>query len=71
VTAAHLACLADNDDALPQLLVRRVPAHSLKVAWKEDDVLKNRDFDYSKRFLPNQLAGVDEIACFDEDEKPS
>jgi hypothetical protein len=46
-----------------------VPSHSLKVAWKEDDVLKNRDFDYSKRFLPNQLAGVDEIACLDEDEK--
>ena len=46
-----------------------MPSHSLKVAWKEDDVLKNRDFDYSKRFLPNQLAGVDEIACLDEDEK--
>lgn len=43
--------------------------NSLKVAWKEEDVLKNRDFDYSKRFLPNRLAGVDEIACLDEDEK--
>ncbi len=43
--------------------------NSLKVAWKEDDVLKNRDFDYSKRFLPNRLAGVDEIACLDEREK--
>jgi hypothetical protein len=42
---------------------------SLKVAWKEEDVLKNRDFDYSKRFLPNRLAGVDEIACLDEREK--
>jgi hypothetical protein len=42
---------------------------SLKAAWKEEDVLKNRDFDYSKRFLPNRLAGVDEIACLDEREK--
>jgi hypothetical protein len=43
--------------------------NSLKVAWKEGDVLKNREFDYAKRFLPNRLAGVDEIACLDEDEK--
>jgi hypothetical protein len=33
--------------------------NSLKVAWKEEDVLKNREFDYSKRFLPNRLAGVE------------
>lgn len=43
--------------------------NSLKVAWKEDDVLRNRDFDYGKRFLPNRLAGVDGIACLGEDEK--
>ena len=43
--------------------------NSLKVAWKEEDVLRNRDFDYSKRFLPNRLAGVDEISCLDRDEK--
>jgi hypothetical protein len=43
--------------------------NSLKVAWTEEDVLRNRDFDYSKRFLPNRLAGVDEIACLDEEEK--
>jgi hypothetical protein len=43
--------------------------NSLKVAWKEEDVLQNRDFDYSKRFLPNRLAGVDEIVCLDESEK--
>ena len=42
---------------------------SLKVAWKEEDVLKNRDFDYSRRFLPNRLAGVDEIGCLGETEK--
>jgi hypothetical protein len=43
--------------------------NSLKVAWKEEDVLRNRDFDYSKRFLPDRLAGVDGIACLDEVEK--
>jgi hypothetical protein len=43
--------------------------NSLKVAWTEEDVLQNRDFDYSKRFLPNRLAGVDEIACLDASEK--
>ena len=43
--------------------------NSLKVAWKEDDVLRNRDFDYSKRFLPNRLSGVDDITCLDADEK--
>jgi len=42
---------------------------SIKAAWKEEDILKNRDFDYGKRFLPNRLAGVDEIACLDEREK--
>ena len=42
---------------------------SLKVAWKEEEILKNRDFDYSKRFLPNRLSGVDEISCLNEDEK--
>ena len=42
---------------------------SLKVAWKEEEVLKNRDFDYSKRFLPNRLSGVDEITCLNQDEK--
>jgi hypothetical protein len=43
--------------------------NSLKVAWKEEDVLRDRDFDYAKRFLPNRLAGVDEIGCLDEREK--
>ncbi len=43
--------------------------NSKKVAWKEEDVLKGRKFDLSKRFLPNRLSGVDEIECLDEDEK--
>src|SRR5215216_2295411 len=43
--------------------------NSKKVAWQEDDVLNGRRFDLSKRFLPNRLSGVDEIACLDDDEK--
>jgi hypothetical protein len=44
-------------------------ANSKKVAWTEDQVLNGRAFDLSRRFLPNSLSGVDEIACLDEDEK--
>jgi hypothetical protein len=46
-----------------------VLAHSKQVAWQEDDVLRGRRFDLSKRFLPNRLSGVDEIACLTEEEK--
>ena len=42
---------------------------SLKVAWTERQVLDGKDFDYSKRFLPNRLSGVDDIRCLDEREK--
>lgn len=43
--------------------------NSLKVAWKEDDVLRGRDFDFSKHFLPNRISGVEGIQCLDADEK--
>jgi hypothetical protein len=43
--------------------------NSLKVAWTERQVLEGRDFDYSRRFLPNRLAGVDGIRCLNDDEK--
>ena len=43
--------------------------NSLKVAWTERQVLEGRDFDYSKRFLPNRLSGVDGIRCLNEGEK--
>ena len=39
---------------------------SLKVAWTERQVLDGRDFDFSRRFLPNRLAGVDDIRCLTE-----
>src|SRR5215211_6471178 len=48
---------------------QHVLENSKKVAWQEDDVLDGRRFDLSKRFLPNRLSGVDEIACLDDDEK--
>jgi len=46
-----------------------VLANSKKVAWIEDDVLRGRGFDLSKRFLPNSLSGVDGITSLNEEEK--
>ena len=43
--------------------------NSKKVSWREDDVLAGKNFDFSKRFLPNKLTGVDEIGCLNDDEK--
>jgi hypothetical protein len=43
--------------------------NSKKVAWREDDVLRDRKFDFSKRFLPNSLSGVDEIESLNPYEK--
>ena len=42
---------------------------SKRVSWLEDDVLEGKNFDFSKRFLPNRLTGVDEIGCLDDNEK--
>ncbi len=42
---------------------------SKRVSWLEDDVLADRNFDFSKRFLPNRLTGVDEIGCLNDNEK--
>ena len=43
--------------------------NSKKVSWTEDDVLAGKNFDFSKRFLPSRLTGVDEIVCLNDDEK--
>lgn len=43
--------------------------NSLKVEWTERQVLEGRDFDYSKRFLPDRLSGVDSIRCLNDREK--
>ena len=42
---------------------------SKRVSWLEDDVLADKTFDFSKRFLPNRLTGVDEIGCLNDTEK--
>ncbi len=42
---------------------------SKRVSWLEDDVLANKNFDFSKRFLPNRLSGVDDIGCLNDTEK--
>ncbi len=44
-------------------------SNSLKTAWSVDDCFQGRDFDFSKRFLPERIAGVDAIGCLSEDEK--
>ena len=43
--------------------------NSKKVAWKEDEVLAGKQFDFSKRFLPNRLSGVDDITSLNDTEK--
>ena len=42
---------------------------SLHHSWTVDDVFKGRTFDFTKRFLPERIAGVESIACLDGDEK--
>jgi len=56
--------MLSHDYSYPEIL-----KNSLKVAWTERQVLEGRDFDYSKRFLPNRLSGVDEIGCLKDREK--
>ena len=43
--------------------------NSLKGAWTIDDCFQNRDFDATRRFLPDRIAGVDDIIGLDETEK--
>ncbi len=42
---------------------------SLHHSWTVDDVFKGRTFDFTKRFLPERIAGVNSIAFLDSDEK--
>lgn len=43
---------------------------SERVAWRLDDVLReDQALDFSRRFLPEALAGVEPIGCLDEGEK--
>jgi len=43
--------------------------HSIKNAWTVDDCFQDRDFDFSKMFLPERIAGVAGIVCLNEEEK--
>jgi len=42
---------------------------SEKVNWRIEDVIGGRTFDFSKRFLPEALAGVEAIRCLSPEEK--
>jgi len=56
--------MLSHDYSYPEIL-----KNSLKVAWTEREVLEGRDFDYSRRFLPDRFAGTDGIRCLDDAEK--
>ena len=56
--------MLSHDYSYPEIL-----KNSLKVAWTEREVLEGRDFDYSKRFLPDRFTGVDGIRCLNDAEK--
>jgi hypothetical protein len=56
--------MLSHDYSYPEIL-----QNSLKVSWTEREVLEGRDFDYSKRFLPERLSGTDGIACLSERER--
>lgn len=43
--------------------------NSIKSAWTVDDCFQGRGFDFSKRFLPERLAGVEGITCLNTEEK--
>ena len=42
---------------------------SVKNAWTVDDCFQGRDFDFTKPFLPDRIAGVSGIGCLSEIEK--
>ena len=43
--------------------------NSIKSAWSVDDCFQGRDFDFAKRFLPDRIAGVNELSCLGDEEK--
>lgn len=43
--------------------------NSVKNAWSVDDCFQGRDFDFTKRFLPDRIAGVNGITCLNDVEK--
>lgn len=43
--------------------------NAIKSAWTVDDCFQGRDFDFSARFVPDRIAGVNGISCLDDREK--
>jgi len=43
--------------------------NAIKSAWTVDDCFRGRDFDFSARFLPDRIAGVNAVTCLDDREK--
>jgi len=43
--------------------------NAIKSAWTVDDCFQGRDFDFSKHFLPDRIAGVHGISCLGRHEK--
>jgi hypothetical protein len=43
--------------------------NSVKSAWTVEDCFRGRDFDFTKPFLPERIAGVNSISCLDLGEK--
>jgi hypothetical protein len=37
--------------------------------WTVDDCFAGRDFDFTKRFLPERIAGVEPIGCLADDDR--
>lgn len=42
---------------------------SLAKPWSVDDCFRERDFDFAKSFVPERIAGVNDITCLNGDEK--
>jgi hypothetical protein len=42
---------------------------SVTKAWTVDDCFRGRDFDFTKPFLPERIAGTGPIGCLNDDEK--
>ena len=43
--------------------------HSIKHAWTIEDCFQGRDFDFSKPFLPERIAGTASLTCLNDQEK--
>jgi len=54
---------------MPTYSYARCLQNAYKVNWKIDDLLGQRRFDASKRWLPAALSGVRHVTSLDEDEK--